>query len=110
MRATTMPFVKGQSGNPGGRPKEDPEVRRLCELHTPEAISTLAEIMKNKKYQASARVSAAAHILRKTLPDLSAIDGQVNTTCRNVIMVPEPLSIEEWEQKYGNNGKPLEAR
>ena len=66
------PFEKGKSGNPGGRPKEDPEVRALCEQYTPEAIETLAKIMRNAKEPASARVTAAAHILKKTLPDLSS--------------------------------------
>ena len=36
-----MPFVKGQSGNPSGRPKEDEEVKeakRLARGHGPAAI------------------------------------------------------------------------
>lgn len=37
-----MPFVKGQSGNPGGRPKETGEIRELARKHGPEAIRTLA--------------------------------------------------------------------
>src|ERR1044072_5842592 len=53
------PFPKGISGNPGGRPRQDPEVRALCEKFTPAAIATLAEIMGNKKAQPSARVGAA---------------------------------------------------
>ena len=27
------PFQKGVSGNPGGRPRQDPEVRALCEKY-----------------------------------------------------------------------------
>ena len=63
------PFQKGISGNPGGRPRQDPEVRALCEKFTPAAIATLAEIMGNKKAQPSARVAAAMAILKKTLPE-----------------------------------------
>src|SRR5262245_2920466 len=62
------------SGNPGGRPRQDPEVRALCEKFTPAAIATLAEIMGNKKAQPSARVAAAMAILKKTLPDLASIE------------------------------------
>ena len=58
------PFQKGISGNPGGRPRQDPEVRALCEKFTPAAIATLAEIMGNKKAQPSARVAAAMAILK----------------------------------------------
>ena len=60
------PFQKGISGNPGGRPRQDPEVRALCEKFTPAAIATLAEIMGNKKAQPSARVAAAMAILIET--------------------------------------------
>jgi hypothetical protein len=67
-----MTFVKGQSGNPGGRPKVDPEVKTLLDEMTPEAIKILGEIMRNKKAQATARATAALSILRKTVPDLSS--------------------------------------
>jgi len=35
------PFKKGQSGNPGGRPKIVGEVKELARTHTAEAIETL---------------------------------------------------------------------
>ena len=56
-------FEKGQSGNPGGRPREVAEVRELAQEHTPEAISTLVEIMKNKDSKDAARVAAATALL-----------------------------------------------
>lgn len=68
-----MAFVKGQSGNPGGRPKIAPEVQELLKDLTPEAVTTLAEIMRNAKAQAPSRVAAAVAILRKSLPDLQAV-------------------------------------
>ena len=79
MRGKGRPFKPGQSGNPGGRPKRDPEVRALCEKFTPDAIETLAEIMPDKDSQPSARVSAAMAILKKTLPDLSAVEHTGDT-------------------------------
>jgi len=39
------PFQKGQSGNPGGRPKVVAEVKELAREHTAEAIETLVSIM-----------------------------------------------------------------
>ena len=58
-----MAFKKGQSGNPGGRPKEDPELKELARAKTKEAIQVLASIMKSKKAPAAARVSAACALL-----------------------------------------------
>jgi hypothetical protein len=40
-----MAFVKGQSGNPGGRPKRDREVEELAKAQGPAAIRRLTEIM-----------------------------------------------------------------
>lgn len=41
-----MAFQKGQSGNPGGRPKEDAEVKALARAAGPEAIEKLVELMR----------------------------------------------------------------
>jgi len=56
-----MPFQKGQSGNPGGRPKENDEVKRLARKHTKTAIERLAFWLKSDNAKAS--VSAAAVLL-----------------------------------------------
>jgi hypothetical protein len=57
------PFKKGQSGNPGGRPKVVAEVKELAREHTAEAIQTLVSIMNNPKSAPAARVSAANALL-----------------------------------------------
>ena len=57
------PFKKGQSGNPGGRPKVVAEVNELARAHIAEAIETLASIMTNPKSAPAARVSAANALL-----------------------------------------------
>lgn len=46
-------FVKGQSGNPGGRSKEDKELKRLAQEHTVEAINRLVYWMRSDRSKAS---------------------------------------------------------
>lgn len=58
-----MKFKKGQSGNPGGRPKAIAEVQKLARESTPEAMETLRTIMRNKKAPDAARVAATREIL-----------------------------------------------
>lgn len=50
-------WAKGQSANPGGRPKGVAEVIELARKHTAEAIAGLAKIAKTSKHD-SARVAA----------------------------------------------------
>jgi Family of unknown function (DUF5681) len=73
-----MPFVKGQSGNPGGRPKELVEVKELARAHTVEAIDTLVTWMKSTEARASV---AASQILLdrgwgKAIQPVSGEDGK----------------------------------
>jgi len=61
--AVNRPCKKGESGNPGGRPKDTENLRELARARTAEAVETLDAIMKNKRAPASARVSAACALL-----------------------------------------------
>jgi hypothetical protein len=56
-------FTKGQSGNPGGRPKEVADIKALARAHTDVALSALVAIVKDKGASANARVAAASAIL-----------------------------------------------
>ena len=56
-------FPKGVSGNPGGRPKELREVIELARAHAPDAVETLAEIMKDTEAPPAARAAAANSLL-----------------------------------------------
>jgi len=58
-----MPFEKGKSGNPGGRPKADVRVRDLAQSQTENAIATLVQVMESVKSPAAAKVAAASAIL-----------------------------------------------
>ena len=46
-RSTNGQFPKGQSGNPGGRPRDEQKVAELARSYTREAIETLAELMRS---------------------------------------------------------------
>lgn len=60
-----MTFVKGQSGNPTGRPKKVlPDGRSLIDIakeHTVDAVDCLVEVLRDKK--SPHRVSAATALL-----------------------------------------------
>jgi hypothetical protein len=62
-----LPSLKGQSGNPGGRPKtvlEDGRtVADIARQHTCDAIETLAEVMRDVATPPSARIAAATALL-----------------------------------------------
>ena len=42
-------FAPGQSGNPGGRPKDEHRVAELARSYTLEAIETLVDLMRHGK-------------------------------------------------------------
>jgi hypothetical protein len=56
-------WIKGQSGNPGGRPKTVGIVQDLARQHTANALEVLLVIMNDPDAPAAARVSAAAQLL-----------------------------------------------
>jgi hypothetical protein len=60
---TAMPFEKGKSGNPGGRPKVVGEVQALAREYASGAVETLRGIMENIEAPPAARITAAIAIL-----------------------------------------------
>lgn len=58
-------WVKGQSGNPGGRPKDTAHIRDLALARCPEAIERLEFWMKSKNPKAS--VAACIALLDRGL-------------------------------------------
>ena len=54
-----MPFEKGKSGNPGGRPKENKEVKELARKYSKEAIERLVFWMRSNEPRISLQASQA---------------------------------------------------
>jgi len=60
-----MPFEPGKSGNPGGRPKENAEVKALARSHCRTAVEKLAALMDSTDEKTS--IAACNSILDRGL-------------------------------------------
>jgi hypothetical protein len=72
----------GQSGNPGGRPKEGAiaarRIRHICAKFGEEAIETIVEVMRNKEELGKTRIYAAELLLNRAFgkPDVDKAGGE----------------------------------
>ena len=82
-------FQKGQSGNPGGRPKVPNDVKELARAYTVEAIERLAHWMKSEDPRAS--VPAANALIERAwgraAQPLTGEDGEggIEVTIRHIL-------------------------
>ena len=78
-------FAPGQSGNPGGRPKDEHRVAELARSYTLEAIDTLVELMRDGKDERMRGTAAQALLDRgwgkAKLKWLQALRGAIWTSC-----------------------------
>lgn len=56
-----MPFQPGQSGNPAGRPKQDPRLKEMAQARTADAFAVLEACLQDE--DAKVRLKAAEVIL-----------------------------------------------
>jgi hypothetical protein len=93
-----MAFQPGQSGNPGGRPKDSP-LRRMAQRVTRESIETVIEIMRNKKAPAAVRVTAAFGLLDRAygkpiqMTELTGKDGEKLFDTSNTLEVARSIAF-----------------
>lgn len=62
-RLVGRPFAKGQSGNPGGRPRLPAELRERAQSVTADMLDTLIALAKDPGQPGHMRVSAANSVL-----------------------------------------------
>jgi len=102
-----IPFKPGKSGNPGGRPKGDIELRRAARERTAEALATLVTIMRNTKAATAARVSAAEAILNRgwgkpvqpnAFTDVEGNDRPFGRTSNSLISKRHDASLTSWHR------------
>ena len=94
-----MPWVKGQTGNAGGRPKELTDVRVLARSRSKEAINTLYEIMTDTKAPPAARIAASVTLLDRGhgRPEQNRFTGSLNA---HYSISDKPMTAEEWTRQY----------
>jgi hypothetical protein len=85
-RGPGRPWAKGESGNPGGRPKMERTILELAREHTEDAMRTLIDIAKDRKAPPSARVGAAQAILDRGWGRATQV---IDATVRSELTVEE---------------------
>ncbi len=102
-----QPKSKRGGARPGsGRPKGSPnkatrDLKELAQVHTPDALRTLATIMKKGQSEA-ARVAAANSLLDRGYGKAHQTQIIDATVTNHMVMAPPPAKdAEEWAGKHG---------
>ena len=109
-----MPYAKGQSGNPKGRPKQTAEQKsqkeqfqRLLKSSTVEALQSIIQIA-NDRYNKD-RFNACKYIIDKAYGANTAflLDGTEDTAPTVIRIVPygkenEDWNDDDWEEEWNN--------
>jgi len=103
-----MPFSKGQSGNPGGRPKALRAVEEAACAHTPDVLATLARICKDATAPPAAQVAAANALLdRGWGRPKQAIEASGSLTLEQLL---DAVADNDRVPAAAASGEPLGAR
>ena len=86
-------FKRGQSGNPGGRPRMAFDVREMAQAYTKTALATLVDCMKNE--DGAVRVAAARVVLERGWGrPIQSIEADVKTSAQPGA-IARTLTIQE---------------
>jgi hypothetical protein len=77
-----------------------PEDTRL-KIQTSQLINRLNSHAVGKVDLSPTQVKAIEILLRKALPDLSAVDATMNGEMVNYVVSAEPMTEDDWETTYG---------
>ena len=89
-------FLKGHSGNVGGRPRDEQKVAELARSYTKEAIDTLVDLMRSGNDE-RVRGTAAQALLDRGWgkPKFEVVSDGTDTYIEALRLINERLTIEE---------------
>lgn len=71
-------------------------------IRTTQLINRLTNHALGKNNMTATQVKATEVLLRKTLPDLTAVEGKLEHDVTTHVVSGEPMSAEDWQRKYAN--------
>jgi hypothetical protein len=91
------PYVPGQSGNPGGRPKDALGIQRLALELCPEALEKLAKLMREAESERAQASAASAILDRGCGKPTQPVDGRLDVTWH---VSDQPMDPDEWRKQF----------
>lgn len=78
-------------------------------IQTSQLINRLTDHMLGKVELSTTQVRAIEILLKKTMPDLSAVEMNANVEQTNYVVDSKPLSVDEWKSEHKQSGNPSQG-